>query len=75
VLETDVLREIVERIVERFHPERVILFGSRARGEATADSEMREMVELAKEIGAVLLPLLPRMPQSNTRQGGRTPRM
>jgi HEPN domain-containing protein len=39
------------------------------------ESEMREMVELAKEIGAVLLPLLPRMPQSNTRQGGRTHRM
>lgn len=40
MLETDLLREIVERIVERFHPERVILFGSRARGEATADSDM-----------------------------------
>ena len=34
-----ILDEMVRRIVERFNPQRIILFGSRARGEATADSD------------------------------------
>ena len=35
---------MVRRIVERFHPEKVILFGSHARGEATADSDVDLLV-------------------------------
>ena len=35
---------IVERIVERFHPERIILFGSRARGTARLDSDVDLLV-------------------------------
>ena len=35
----DALKEIAKRIREGFHPERVILFGSRARGDATAWSD------------------------------------
>lgn len=31
--------EIVRRLVEAFHPERIYLFGSRARGEAGPDSD------------------------------------
>jgi len=38
------LAAIVERIVERFHPERIILFGSRARGTARADSDVDLLV-------------------------------
>jgi predicted nucleotidyltransferase len=34
-----IVEEMVTRIVEHFHPQRVILFGSRARGEARADSD------------------------------------
>jgi len=34
-----VLREIVQRLVETIHPERIYLFGSRARGDAGADSD------------------------------------
>jgi len=34
-----VLQEIVRRIVEAVHPDRIILFGSRARGEAGPDSD------------------------------------
>lgn len=34
-----ILDEMVRRIVERFRPQRIILFGSRARGDATADSD------------------------------------
>ncbi|MGI8912669.1 MAG: nucleotidyltransferase domain-containing protein [Chloroflexota bacterium] len=34
-----VLNEIVRRLVEALHPEYVYLFGSRARGDAAADSD------------------------------------
>lgn len=33
------LREVVDRIAQRFHPEKIILFGSRARGQARPDSD------------------------------------
>ena len=39
-----VIRRMVDRIVERFHPEKVILFGSHARGEANADSDVDLLV-------------------------------
>lgn len=35
----EILEKLVQRIVERFHPLRLILFGSRARGDARADSD------------------------------------
>ena len=38
------VNEIVRRIVERFHPERIILFGSYARGETKSDSDLDVMV-------------------------------
>ena len=34
-----ILNDIVGRLVARFHPSRIYLFGSRARGEATSDSD------------------------------------
>ncbi len=40
------LAEMVRRIVERFDPERIILFGSHARGEATEDSDVDLLVVL-----------------------------
>jgi predicted nucleotidyltransferase len=40
----DEIRRIVARIVERFHPERIILFGSHARGDAGADSDVDLLV-------------------------------
>ena len=33
------IEEVVRRVVERFHPEKLILFGSRARGNASPDSD------------------------------------
>lgn len=38
------LHAMVRRIVEGFHPERIILFGSRARGTARPDSDMDLLV-------------------------------
>jgi len=54
---------MVRRIVSRFHPERVILFGSHARGDAGPDSDVDLLVvmpvegskrEKAVEIGVAL---------------------
>lgn len=39
-----VLQEIVRRIVEGWHPERIILFGSRARGDADERSDVDLLV-------------------------------
>jgi predicted nucleotidyltransferase len=40
------LNQITARIVERFHPKRIILFGSHARGEAKPDSDFDLFVEM-----------------------------
>ena len=37
--QADITAEITRRIVEGFHPQRVVLFGSRARGDAREDSD------------------------------------
>lgn len=37
--DSDVIKAITERIVNGFHPQRIILFGSRARGDAGARSD------------------------------------
>ena len=38
------LREIVDRIVKGFSPQKIILFGSRARGTAAAESDVDLLV-------------------------------
>jgi len=42
------LSEVVERIVHKFHPVKIILFGSWARGEAREDSDIDLLVVLPK---------------------------
>ena len=42
------LSEAIDRIVSRFHPEKIILFGSWARGEAREDSDLDLLVVLSK---------------------------
>lgn len=38
------IEQMVRRIVERFHPEKIILFGSYARGDAGPDSDVDLLV-------------------------------
>lgn len=40
------LEQITQTIVECFHPQRIVLFGSRARGDARPDSDIDLMVEM-----------------------------
>ena len=42
------LSEVVDRIVRKFHPEKIILFGSWARGEAREDSDLDLLVVMSK---------------------------
>ncbi len=43
-LTEEILREIIRRIVEVAHPERIILFGSAARGEMDSNSDVDLLV-------------------------------
>ncbi len=45
------VEEITCILVDRFHPRRVILFGSRARGDAFPDSDFDLFVELDSDLG------------------------
>src|SRR5436190_22834120 len=40
IVDENVLNEIVHRLVESIDPDRIILFGSRARGDARPDSDV-----------------------------------
>jgi predicted nucleotidyltransferase len=43
-LDQDVLDEIIRRVVETAHPERIILFGAAARGEMSLNSDVDVLV-------------------------------
>lgn len=43
------IKKMVQRIVRQFHPERVILFGSHARGDAGPDSDVDLLVVMPVE--------------------------
>jgi len=45
----DAIDEMVRRIVARFAPERIVLFGSHARGAAGADSDVDLLVVMSVE--------------------------
>jgi predicted nucleotidyltransferase len=44
------IEEIVERIVNAFHPRRILMFGSRARGEAGSGSDLDLLVEMDTDL-------------------------
>ncbi|MBI4320908.1 MAG: nucleotidyltransferase domain-containing protein [Chloroflexi bacterium] len=45
-----ILAEIVRRLVDEFRPERIYLFGSRARGDATPDSDYDVLIVLDEPV-------------------------
>lgn len=50
VIDDDVVEEVVERVVEAFHPSRIVVFGSVARGEAGPDSDLDLFVEMESDL-------------------------
>lgn len=49
VVDDKLLKHITDTIVEHFHPRRIILFGSRARGDARPDSDVDLLVEMESD--------------------------
>ena len=49
MVDVDNIVELAQRIVQQFHPERIILFGSYAYGRPTADSDVDLLVILPFE--------------------------
>lgn len=43
------IRQMVKRIVTQFHPEKIILFGSHARGQAGPDSDVDLLIVMSVE--------------------------
>ena len=50
VLESPPLDRIIATIVQAFHPRRIVMFGSRARGDARPDSDVDLMVEMETDL-------------------------
>src|ERR1700743_1229512 len=46
VIDEALIREVADRIVAAFHPKRIVLFGSQARGDASPDSDMDLFIEM-----------------------------
>ena len=46
VIDREVLDDVVRRVVAAFHPNRIVVFGSIARGEAGPDSDLDLFVEM-----------------------------
>lgn len=61
----DKLQEVTKKIIQEFNPEKIILFGSRATGQATEDSDTDLLIikdtdsstrEVAKQIDGSIFP-------------------
>lgn len=46
VIDEALIQHVVRTIVAQFHPRRIILFGSHARGDATPDSDIDLFIEM-----------------------------
>ena len=54
VVDQELIDDVVRRIVQRFDPERIVLFGSHARGDATPESDIDLFVEMKTNLRPVL---------------------
>jgi len=43
------IHEVATKIIDEFHPERIVLFGSHSRGEATTDSDVDLLVRTSDQ--------------------------
>ncbi|OFW21465.1 MAG: hypothetical protein A3H97_16005 [Acidobacteria bacterium RIFCSPLOWO2_02_FULL_65_29] len=50
VVDQELIDDVVHRIVERFHPQRIVLFGSRARGDAGPESDIDLFIEMESDL-------------------------
>jgi uncharacterized protein len=50
VIDQELIDGVVRTIVEAFHPKRIVLFGSHARGHAGPDSDLDLMVEMETDM-------------------------
>jgi len=50
VVDQALIDDVVRRIVERFHPNRIVLFGSQARGDAGPDSDIDLFIEMESDL-------------------------
>ena len=48
-IDEELIQFVTRTIVERFHPKKILLFGSYARGEAKPDSDLDLMVEMESD--------------------------
>lgn len=46
VVDQELIDDVVRRIAARFHPKRIVLFGSHARGDATPESDIDLFIEM-----------------------------
>ena len=44
------IEQITRKIVEAFHPRRVVMFGSRARGDHRSDSDLDLLIEMESDL-------------------------
>lgn len=49
MIDDKLIEHVTNTIVERFHPRRIVLFGSHARGDAGPDSDLDLMVEMESD--------------------------
>ena len=53
VIDQELIDEVVATIVEHVHPDRIVLFGSQARGDGGPDSDLDLMIEMDSDLRPV----------------------